>query len=75
MNFFDIGSLIVSLFVKQGNSSKKRKEIPPLWPSYIFTGAAANIVSWLVLPRNAVSVGTSGAVFRLFAISVLVKVC
>ncbi|XWS70342.1 hypothetical protein CRYUN_Cryun03dG0039800 [Craigia yunnanensis] len=44
-----------------------------LWLSYIFTGVGANIVSWLVLPRNAVSVGASGAVFGLFAISVLVK--
>lgn len=44
-----------------------------LWLSYIFTGAAANFVSWLVLPKNAVSVGASGAVFGLFAISVLVK--
>ncbi|XVE71062.1 hypothetical protein DITRI_Ditri10aG0119900 [Diplodiscus trichospermus] len=44
-----------------------------LWLSYIFTGAGANIVSWLVLPRNAVSVGASGAVFGLFAISILVK--
>lgn len=45
-----------------------------LWISYILTGAGANIVSWLVLPRSAVSVGASGAVFGLFAISVLVKV-
>lgn len=45
-----------------------------MWLSYIFTGAGANLVSWLVLPRNAVSVGASGAVFGLFAISVLVKV-
>lgn len=45
-----------------------------LWMSYILTGAGANLVSWLVLPRNAVSVGASGAVFGLFAISVLVKV-
>ncbi|PKA52410.1 hypothetical protein AXF42_Ash019794 [Apostasia shenzhenica] len=44
-----------------------------LWLSYILTGAGANLVSWLVLPRNAVSVGASGAVFGLFAISVLVK--
>ncbi|OIT35831.1 PREDICTED: rhomboid-like protein 11, chloroplastic isoform X1 [Nicotiana attenuata] len=41
--------------------------------SYIVTGAGANLVSWLILPRNAVSVGSSGAVFGLFAISVLVK--
>jgi membrane associated rhomboid family serine protease len=44
-----------------------------LWLSYLFTGVGANLVSWLVLPRNAVSVGASGAVFGLFAISVLVK--
>ncbi|KAF5203701.1 Rhomboid-like protein 11 protein [Thalictrum thalictroides] len=44
-----------------------------LWTSYILTGAGANLVSWLVLPRNSVSVGASGAVFGLFAISVLVK--
>ncbi|CAA2997901.1 rhomboid 11, chloroplastic [Olea europaea subsp. europaea] len=41
-----------------------------LWLSYILTGAGANLVSWLILPRNAVS---SGAVFGLFAIDVLVK--
>ncbi|XP_010254105.1 PREDICTED: rhomboid-like protein 11, chloroplastic [Nelumbo nucifera] len=45
-----------------------------LWVSYILTGAGANLVSWLVLPRNAVSIGASGAVFGLFAISVLVKI-
>ncbi|KAJ4845860.1 Rhomboid-like protein 11, chloroplastic [Turnera subulata] len=45
-----------------------------LWLSYIFTGVGANLVSWLVLPRNAVSVGASGAVFGLFAISILVKI-
>ncbi|KAK1312518.1 hypothetical protein QJS10_CPA07g00734 [Acorus calamus] len=44
-----------------------------LWLSYIVTGAGANLVSWLVLPRNSVSIGASGAVFGLFAISVLVK--
>lgn len=45
-----------------------------MWISYILTGAGANLVSWLILPRSAVSVGASGAVFGLFAISVLVKV-
>ncbi|XP_020096840.1 rhomboid-like protein 11, chloroplastic isoform X1 [Ananas comosus] len=44
-----------------------------LWISYILTGAGANLVSWLILPRSAVSVGASGAVFGLFAISILVK--
>ncbi|CAJ1972315.1 unnamed protein product [Sphenostylis stenocarpa] len=44
-----------------------------LWLSYILTGVGANLVSWLVLPRNSVSVGASGAVFGLFTISVLVK--
>lgn len=45
-----------------------------MWLSYILTGVGANIVSWLILPRNTVSVGASGAVFGLFTISVLVKV-
>ncbi|XP_062084007.1 rhomboid-like protein 11, chloroplastic [Humulus lupulus] len=44
-----------------------------LWLSYILTGVGANLVSWLILPRNAVSIGASGAVFGLFTISVLVK--
>ena len=44
-----------------------------MWLSYILTGAGANLVSWLILPRNVVSVGASAAVFGLFAISVLVK--
>ncbi|XP_054793465.1 rhomboid-like protein 11, chloroplastic isoform X2 [Prosopis cineraria] len=45
-----------------------------LWLSYILTGVGSNLVSWLVLPRSAVSVGASGAVFGLFTISVLVKI-
>uniref|UniRef100_A0A3Q7ICD5 Peptidase S54 rhomboid domain-containing protein n=1 Tax=Solanum lycopersicum TaxID=4081 RepID=A0A3Q7ICD5_SOLLC len=44
-----------------------------LWLSYILTGAGANLVSWLILPRNVVSVGASAVLFGLFAISVLVK--
>lgn len=46
-----------------------------VWMSYLVTGVGANLVSWLILPRSVVSVGASGAVFGLFAISVLVKVC
>lgn len=45
-----------------------------LWISYILTGVGANFVSWLILPQSTVSLGASGAVFGLFAISVLVKV-
>ncbi|KAJ0989263.1 hypothetical protein J5N97_007619 [Dioscorea zingiberensis] len=44
-----------------------------LWISYLLTGVGANLVSWLVLPRFSISIGASGAVFGLFAISVLVK--
>jgi membrane associated rhomboid family serine protease len=46
-----------------------------VWLSYLVTGVGANVVSWLVLPRSVVSAGASGAVFGLFAVSVLVKVC
>ncbi|CAK9236561.1 unnamed protein product [Sphagnum troendelagicum] len=44
-----------------------------VWLSYLVTGVGANVVSWLVLPRSVVSAGASGAVFGLFAVSVLVK--
>ncbi|KAG1330394.1 putative Rhomboid-like protein 11, chloroplastic [Cocos nucifera] len=61
---------------KMGKSGKLVEEEEgnlALWISYILTGAGANLISWLVLPSSSVSVGASGAVFGLFAISVLVK--
>ncbi|KAG6542364.1 hypothetical protein Mapa_016193 [Marchantia paleacea] len=44
-----------------------------VWFSYLVTGVGANLVSWLLLPRSVISAGASGAVFGLFAVSVLVK--
>ena len=41
--------------------------------SYLITGLGANLLSWLLLPSNTVSLGASGAVFGLFAVSVLIK--
>jgi membrane associated rhomboid family serine protease len=41
--------------------------------SYLITGLGANLLSWLLLPPNTVSLGASGAVFGLFAVSVLIK--
>lgn len=41
--------------------------------SYLVTGLGANLLSWLLLPSNVVSLGASGAVFGLFAVSVLIK--
>ena len=35
--------------------------------------AGANVASLLLLPRNCVSLGASGAVFGLFTLSVLIK--
>ena len=56
-----------------------------VWMSYLVTGIGANLASWLVLPKSVggvlgiggaatVSLGASGAVFGLFAVSVLVKI-
>jgi membrane associated rhomboid family serine protease len=39
--------------------------------SYAFCGIAANLVSLLLLPSATVSLGASGAVFGLFAVSIL----
>ncbi|XVE97544.1 hypothetical protein REPUB_Repub03eG0028400 [Reevesia pubescens] len=67
------------LFQVQGIQSLYLYHNWPAWYQFVTSTfchancAGANIVSWLVLPRNAVSVGASGAVFGLFAISVLVK--
>jgi membrane associated rhomboid family serine protease len=55
-----------------------------VWFSYLFTGVGAGLASYLMLPRGSggvlgvgasatVSLGASGAVFGLFAISVLTK--
>ena len=55
-----------------------------VWFSYLFTGVGAGLASYLMLPKVAggvlgvggaatVSLGASGAVFGLFAISVLTK--
>ena len=55
-----------------------------VWMSYLVTGIGANVASWLLLPKSVggvlgiggaatVSLGASGAVFGLFAVSVLVK--
>ena len=41
--------------------------------SYIFCGAFASVASLILLPAATVSIGASGAVFGLFAVSVLTK--
>lgn len=41
--------------------------------SYLITGVAANLLSWLLQPTGIVSLGASGAVFGLFAVSVLIR--
>jgi len=49
-----------------------------VWASYLATGAGASLASYLLLPATThgaqvVSLGASGAVFGLFAVSVLVR--
>lgn len=41
--------------------------------SYVICGAAANLISLVLLPSATVSLGASGAVFGLFAVSVLAR--
>ena len=38
--------------------------------SYFFCGVIANFVSLVILPKNTISVGASGAVFGLFSVSI-----
>ena len=76
MSFLDdnIEPKLIAHFSPTGKLVEEEEGNFALWLSYILTGVGANLVSWLILPRNAVSVGASGAVFGLFTISVLVKV-
>lgn len=41
--------------------------------TYLFTAAGASIASYLLLPRNSLSLGASGAVFGLYCVSILLK--
>ncbi len=41
--------------------------------SYLLTGFAANLLSWVLQPVRIISLGASGAVFGLFAVSVLIR--
>ncbi|MGF1538750.1 MAG: rhomboid family intramembrane serine protease [Elainellaceae cyanobacterium] len=41
--------------------------------SYLLTGFAANLLSWILQPVRIISLGASGAVFGLFAVSVLIR--
>mmetsp|Transcript_30615 Transcript_30615/g.45303 ORF Transcript_30615/g.45303 Transcript_30615/m.45303 type:complete len:198 (+) Transcript_30615:399-992(+) len=39
--------------------------------SYLFCGVVANLCSLFLLPRNTISIGASGAVYGLFAVSIV----
>ena len=61
-----------------GKSVEEEEGFLGVWASYLICGVGASIASQLLLPAHAggatvVSLGASGAVFGLFAVSVLVK--
>ena len=67
-----------------GNIVEQEEGAFGVWFSYLFTGVGAGLASYLMLPKAAggvlgmgaaatVSLGASGAVFGLFAVSVLTK--
>jgi membrane associated rhomboid family serine protease len=67
-----------------GNIVEQEEGTFGVWFSYLFTGIGAGLASYLMLPKGVggvlgmgaaatVSLGASGAVFGLFAISVLTK--
>jgi membrane associated rhomboid family serine protease len=57
-----------------GRSVEDDQGWPGLVVSYVWSGIFASLVSLWLLPRNTVSIGASGAVFGLFAVSTLAKV-
>ena len=57
-----------------GKLVEEEEGIFGVWASYIVTGVGANLLSWLLLPSDCVSIGASGSVFGLFVVAALVKV-
>lgn len=49
------------------------KTTPEMTARLAFTATGASVASYFLLPKATVSLGASGAVFGLFAVSVLVK--
>lgn len=44
-----------------------------VWFTYVITAVGASVASYFLQPKASISLGASGAVFGLFAVSVLVK--
>lgn len=57
-----------------GKIVEEEEGILGVWSTYIITALGASIASYLLLPKASISLGASGAVFGLFAVSVLVKI-
>eukprot|EP00546_Thalassionema_frauenfeldii_P005670 CAMPEP_0178928850 /NCGR_PEP_ID=MMETSP0786-20121207/20182_1 /TAXON_ID=186022 /ORGANISM="Thalassionema frauenfeldii, Strain CCMP 1798" /LENGTH=284 /DNA_ID=CAMNT_0020604859 /DNA_START=96 /DNA_END=950 /DNA_ORIENTATION=- len=56
-----------------GRSVEDELGSPGLLVSYLFCGILANVVSLFLLPRHTVSLGASGAVYGLFAVSIVAR--
>ena len=56
-----------------GRLIEEEEGIVGIVSTYLITGLAANILSWLLQPGSIISLGASGAVFGLFVVSVLLK--
>ncbi|DBB17120.1 TPA: hypothetical protein ACH3X3_014199 [Trebouxia sp. C0006] len=56
-----------------GKIVEEEEGIWGVWFTYIITAVGASVASYLLQPKATISLGASGAVFGLFAVSVLVK--
>ncbi len=71
-NWAHLSSNLFMLYIF-GRLIEEEEGILGVVSSYLITGLVANVLSWLLQPGSIVSLGASGAVFGLFAVSLLIK--
>lgn len=71
-NWAHLSSNLFMLYIF-GRLIEEEEGIIGVVSSYLITGLVANLLSWMLQPGPIVSLGASGAVFGLFAVSVLLK--
>lgn len=71
-NWAHLSSNLFMLYIF-GRLIEEEEGIVGIVSTYLITGLAANILSWLLQPGSIISLGASGAVFGLFVVSVLLK--
>eukprot|EP00884_Botryococcus_braunii_P003481 jgi/Botrbrau1/13133/Bobra.0187s0088.1 len=56
-----------------GKAVEEEEGATGVWLTYLLTALGASLASFLLMPRNSISLGASGAVFGLFIVSIFAR--